>query len=128
MDYVALTNSKHFTGTIYHPHSAASVVTLRSAKVIKTFYEPRHEISNNVVCATNKDSDQPAHTLEYSLSVKQLTTHHLEILSLKGDCTGSSESTVVEMPHCWKLHVSPHISFFILRGPLTYTLTNPSPS
>ena len=23
-------------------------------------YEPRHEISNNVVCATSKDSDQPA--------------------------------------------------------------------
>ena len=23
--------------------------------------EPRHEISNNVVCATSKDSDQPAH-------------------------------------------------------------------
>ena len=23
--------------------------------------EPRHEISNNVVCATNKASDQPAH-------------------------------------------------------------------
>ena len=22
-------------------------------------YEPRHEISNNVVCATNKGSDQP---------------------------------------------------------------------
>ena len=26
-----------------------------------TIYEPRHEISNNVVCATNKVSDQPAH-------------------------------------------------------------------
>ena len=25
-------------------------------------YEPRHEISNNVVCATSKGSDQPAHT------------------------------------------------------------------
>ena len=25
-------------------------------------YEPRHEISNNVVCATNKSSDQSAHT------------------------------------------------------------------
>ena len=25
-------------------------------------YEPRHEISNNVVCATSKASDQPAHT------------------------------------------------------------------
>ena len=27
-----------------------------------TLYEPRHEISNNVVSATNKGSDQPAHT------------------------------------------------------------------
>ena len=26
-------------------------------------FEPRHEISNNVVCATSKGSDQPAHTL-----------------------------------------------------------------
>ena len=25
-------------------------------------YEPRHEIFNNVVCATSKASDQPAHT------------------------------------------------------------------
>ena len=24
--------------------------------------EPRHEISNNMVCATSKGSDQPAHT------------------------------------------------------------------
>ena len=24
-------------------------------------FEPRHEISNNVVCATSKASDQPAH-------------------------------------------------------------------
>ena len=28
-------------------------------------FEPRHEISNDVVCATRKASDQPAHT--YSL-------------------------------------------------------------
>ena len=27
-----------------------------------SIYEPRHEISNNVVCATSKASDQPAHT------------------------------------------------------------------
>ena len=25
-------------------------------------YEPQHEISNNVVCATSNASDQPAHT------------------------------------------------------------------
>ena len=29
--------------------------------LVKT-YEPGHEISNNVVYATSKDSDQPAHT------------------------------------------------------------------
>ena len=34
------------------------------------------------------------------------TEQHLEILSLKGGCTGSSESTLVEMPHCWKSHVT----------------------
>ena len=27
-----------------------------------SFNEPKHEISNNVVCATSKASDQPAHT------------------------------------------------------------------
>ena len=30
--------------------------------VMVTTCEPRHEISNNVVCATSKASDQPAHT------------------------------------------------------------------
>ena len=34
--------------------------------------------------------------------VKLLTEHHLESLSLKGCCRGSSESTHVKMPHCWK--------------------------
>ena len=29
---------------------------------INIYNEPRHEISNNVVCATSKGSDQPAHT------------------------------------------------------------------
>ena len=38
-------------------------------------------------------------SLEYSMSVKLLTEHHLEFLSLKGGCIGSSESTLVKMPH-----------------------------
>ena len=42
--------------------------------------------------------------------VKLLTEHHLEFLSLKRCCTGSSESTLVKMPHCWKLHVTAHMS------------------
>ena len=36
--------------------------------------------------------------------VKLLTELHLEFLSLKGGCRGSSESTHVKMPHCWKSH------------------------
>ena len=43
------------------------------------------------------------------MSVKLLTEHHLEFLSLKGGCTGSSESTLVKMPHCWKSHVAAHL-------------------
>ena len=31
-------------------------------KMILNILEPVHEISNNVVCATSKASDQPAHT------------------------------------------------------------------
>ena len=38
------------------------------------------------------------------MSVKLLTEHHLEVLSLKGGCTDSSESTLVKMPHGWKSH------------------------
>ena len=38
--------------------------------------------------------------------VKLLTEHHLEFLSLKGGCRGSSESTLVKIPHCWKSHAA----------------------
>ena len=34
------------------------------------------------------------------MNVKLLTEHRLEFVSLKGGCTGSSESTLVKMPHC----------------------------
>ena len=48
-------------------------------------------------------------SLEYSMTVKLLTEHQLEFLSLKGGCTGSSESILVKMPHCWKSHVTAHL-------------------
>ena len=41
--------------------------------------------------------------------VKLLTEHHLEFLSLKGGCRGSSESTLVKMSNCWKSHASAHL-------------------
>ena len=37
--------------------------------------------------------------------VKLMTIHHLEFLSFKGGCRGSSKSTHVKMPYCWKSHV-----------------------
>ena len=45
------------------------------------------------------------------MTVKLLTEHHLEFLSLKEGCRGSSESTHVKMPHCWKSSVTAQIPF-----------------
>ena len=42
------------------------------------------------------------------MNINILCEHHLEFLSLKGGCTGSSESTLVKIPHCWKSHVAVH--------------------
>ena len=75
-----------------------------------------------MVCATSKGSDQPAQSdqslclsLEYYMSVKLLTEHHLELLSLKGGCTGLSESTLVKTPHCWKSYVTAQYCLFTER-------------
>ena len=43
------------------------------------------------------------------MTVKLLTEHHLEFLSLIGGCRGSSESTHVKIPHCWKSRVTAHM-------------------
>ena len=45
--------------------------TLSPPKGVGT-YEPCHEISNNVVCATSKASDQPAHTRSL---IRDFATH-----------------------------------------------------
>ena len=56
------------------------------------------------------------------MSVKLLTEHNLEFLSLKGGCTGPSESKLVKIPHCWKSHalaqlfLSLKIDFFLVNS------------
>ena len=50
------------------------------------------------------------------MTVKQLTEHILEFLSLKGSCTGSSEYTHVKMPHCWKSHDAAQNFLILLVG------------
>ena len=62
-------------------------------------------------CAYAQSDQSLCWSLEYSVTVKLLSQHHLEFLSLKGGCTGSSESTLVKMPQCWKSHVTAHFSF-----------------
>ena len=47
--------------------------------------------------------------------VKLLTERYLEFLSLKGGCTGSSESTLVKMSNCWKSHVLAHYQSFAVK-------------
>ena len=47
------------------------------------------------------------------MSVKLLSEHHLEFVCLKGGCRGSSESTHVKMPHCWKSHALDH---YVISG------------
>ena len=39
------------------------------------------------------------------MTVKLPTKQNFEFLSLTGGFTGSSDSTLVKMPHCWKSHV-----------------------
>ena len=56
-------------------------------------------------------------SLKYFLNTKVLTKHHLEPLSLRRGCTGSSESDLVKIPHCWKSHVMARLE----------SLTHPKP-
>ena len=60
-------------------------------------------------CAYAQSDQSLCLSLEYFMTVKLLTEHHFEFLSLKGGVAGSSESTLLKMPHCWKSHVEAHI-------------------
>ena len=64
------------------------------------------------VCAYAQSDESLCKSLEYSMNVQLLAEHHLEFLSLKGGCIVWSESTLVNMPHCWKSHVTAH--FYII--------------
>ena len=55
-------------------------------------------------------------SLKYSMTIKLLTEHHWELLSSKGGCTGSSESTLVKTSHCWKSHIVAPIILYNIYG------------
>ena len=51
---------------------------------------------------------------------KLLTEHNLEFLSLKGGCGGSSESTLIKMPHYLKSHALAHEPWHEISNNLTF--------
>ena len=55
------------------------------------------------------------------MSVKLLIELNLVFLSLTGGCTGSSESTLVKMAHCWESHVT--VQIFRNTGPRMQSVT-----
>ena len=59
-------------------------------------------------CAYAQSDQILFESLEYLMIGKILTEHHLEFLSLKGSCRGSSKSTLVKMSNCWKSHAAAH--------------------
>ena len=65
-------------------------------------------------CAYAQSDQSLCLSLDYSMSVKLLTEHHLELLSLTGGCRGSSKPTHVKMPHCWKSHALAHMEYSFL--------------
>ena len=56
--------------------------------------------------------------------VKLLTSHHLEFLSCKGGCRGSSKSTLVKMSNCWESYATAQMClyFFIILVPMNLPL------
>ena len=68
-------------------------------------------------CAYAQSDQSLCSSLEYFTTPGLLTEQHLQFLSLTGDCTGSSESTLVKMPHCWKSHAAAHIIVLFFPQP-----------
>ena len=73
-------------------------------------------------CAYAQSDQSLSESLEYSMTVKLLTEHHLEFLSLKEGSTGPSESSFVKMPHCWKSHAMAHLVLLAVKPNITKIL------
>ena len=65
-------------------------------------------------CAYEQSDQSLCKSLEYLMTVKLLTEQHLEFLSLKGGCTGLSESILVKMLDGWKSHVTAQLLLYEL--------------
>ena len=95
---------------VWFSYNISTIWPLQSLYSLNNIIELRHsdfqqygmcdQQSVRSACAYAQSDQSLCLSLEYSMGVKLLTEHHLECLSLKGGCTGSSESTLVKIPHC----------------------------
>ena len=72
-------------------------------------------------CAYAQTDQSLCLSLNYYISVKLLIELNLVFLSITGGCTGSSESTLVKMAHCWKSHAT--VQTFLNTGPRRQSVT-----
>ena len=79
-----------------------------------------HQQRLRSACAYAQPDQSLCQSFEFSRDVKLLTEFYLEFLSLQVGYTGSSESTLVIMLHCWKSHVTAQLkllkAYFKLQG------------
>ena len=72
-------------------------------------------------CAYAQTDQSLCLSLNYYISVKLLIELNLVFLSITGGCTGSSESSLVKMAHCWKSHVT--VQTFLNTRPRRQSVT-----
>ena len=72
-------------------------------------------------CAYAQTDQSLCLSLNYYMSVKLLIELNLVFQSLTRGCTGSFESTLVKMAHCWKSHVT--VQIFLNTGPRRQSVT-----
>ena len=84
-------------------------------RFIKDIIELRHEISNSVVCAISKTSDQPAHmqpdqslcwSLRYFITFKLMTEYNLVFLNLQKRLHRLVRVYTCQILHYWKSYVA----------------------
>ena len=108
------------THTMNHPDLIVSILMSRSMG-FPTMWCVRQQ-SLRSTCAYAQSGQGLYSSLEYSMSVELLIEHDLELLSFKRCFTGSSESTLVKMPHCWKSHVAAYMESPLVYKQLTTSL------
>ena len=75
-------------------------------------FEPPHDKTNKMTCASSEDSDQPESSLSAWRKLGSLATHWVQAMTLirLGGCPGWSESSLGAQSFCWFCHEAAHFT------------------